>query len=76
MQYFDCISASGTVFPRRGNVNFYVHLHYRSLEPKPKLVQNLHLQECNILIVFPEVELSVLNRIPARGNAIFSVHLG
>ena len=57
MQYFDCISASGTVgpsrilFPQGGNVNFYKHLRLRRTCREPKLVQNLPLRN-NILIAF------------------------
>ena len=33
---------------------------------EPKLIQNLRLRVCKILIAFPQAELSILDRIPAR----------
>ena len=62
MQYFDCISASGTVGPQGGNVNFYVHLRVRGL--CTEIMTKSPLAECNILIAFPQVVVSVLDRIP------------
>ena len=55
------------VFPQGGNVDFYKHLHLRRpcRELKLGLIQNLPLRN-NILIAFPQAEVFILNRIPAR----------
>ena len=54
------------VFPRGGIVNFHVHL--RPGGRCTEIIQNLRLRGCKILIAFPEAELSILDRIPARGE--------
>ena len=52
------------VFPRGGNVNFYVHLRLRG--PWTEIMTKSLLAECNILIAFPQAVVSVLDRIPVR----------
>ena len=58
------------VFPRVGNVNFHVHL--RSRGRCTEIITKLRLRGCKILIAFPHVELSISDRIPARGKCKFS----
>ena len=43
---------------------------------EPKQLQNLRLRGCNILIAFPQAELSLLDRIPARGKCKFLCAVG
>ena len=50
-------------FPRGGNENFYVHL--RSRGPWTKINTKSPLAG---IIAFPQAELSILDRIPARGE--------
>ena len=56
------------VFPRGGIVNFHVHLRSRGRCTEIIKKSPLRLRGCKILIAFPQAELSILDRIPARGE--------
>ena len=54
----------------RGNAQLSVHFLKRGQELK--IITNLCLRGCKILVAFPQAQLSALDSIPARGKCKFS----
>ena len=71
MQYFDCITESGTAgsgsYSREGEMQIFMCISACGAYVG-ELLLNLRSRECNILIVFPQAEVSILDRIPTRGG--------